>query len=86
MAALAAIPDRECSQAWARWFYEHPDDFGRIDGVAYYNAHNYDPAYVLFERAEGALEAVGDLRLGAAVLRAQLQRIAIECNTIVEPY
>ena len=86
VAALAAIPDRILSQAWARWFYEHPEDFGLIDGIAYHNAHNSDSAYLLFERAENVLEVLGHLPLAAFVLRAQLRLIAAQCNLIVEPY
>ena len=86
VAALASIPDRAVSQAWARWFYDHPGEFGAVDGVAYYNAHNNDSAYGFFERAEQALECLGHLPLADAALRAPLRRIAAECNTIVEPY
>jgi len=86
VAALAATADRPLSQEWARWFYEHPADFGAIDGMAYLNAHNDDPAYALFERAEDAVEAIGHLRLAHNLFRAQLRAIAAACNMIVEPY
>ena len=86
VAALASIPDRAVSQAWARWFYEHPGEVGEVDGVAYYNAHNNDPSYGFFERAERAVECVGHLPLAGAALRAPLRSIAAECNMIVEPY
>lgn len=86
VAALGSVPDRAISQAWARWFYEHPAEVGAVDGIAYYNAHNADPAYGLFERAGDALECLGHLPLADSALRVPLRKIAAECNMIVEPY
>jgi RES domain-containing protein len=86
VAALASIPDRPLSQSWARWFYDHPTDFDAIDGLAYLNAHNYDTAYVFFERAEDAVALVGDVRLADTLLRARLRAIAAPLNMIIEPY
>ncbi len=86
VAALAATADRSLSQEWARWFYEHPADYGEVDGIAYLNAHNYDPAYALVERAEAAVEAIGHLPLAHDLFRAHLLTIAASCNMIVEPY
>lgn len=86
VAALASVPDRPLSQEWARWFYEHPKDFGRVDGISYPNAHNQDVAYALFERAENALEVTADLPLADPLLRSQIRLIAEQCNFIVEPY
>jgi hypothetical protein len=86
VAALASIPDRPMSQAWARWFYEHTGDFGVIDGIAYLNAHNHDLAYVLFERAEDAVELVADLPLADPALRSRIREVAVQCNMIVQPY
>jgi len=57
----AAVPDRPLSQQWARWFYEHPREFGKVEGIVYPNAHNQDAAYALFERAEVARD--GEKRL-----------------------
>jgi hypothetical protein len=86
VAALAAVPDRPLSQQWARWFYEHPKEFGKVDGISYPNAHNQDVAYALFERAEQALELTADLPLADPHLRSQIRLIAEQCNLIVEPY
>lgn len=86
VAALAAVPDRALSQEWARWFYEHPKEFGSVDGIAFANAHNHDVAYALFERAEDALEVIANLGLADPLLRSQLRVIAERCNFTVEPY
>lgn len=86
VAALAAVPDRPLSQQWARWFYEHPKEFGKVDGILYPNAHNQDVAYALFERAEKAIEVTTDLSLAHPLLRSQVRLIAEQCNLVVEPY
>jgi RES domain len=86
VAALAAAPDRPLSQLWARWFYGHPKDFGKIDGISYPNAHNQDIACALFERAENAIEITADLALSDPLLRAPIRAVAEQCNLIVEPY
>src|SRR5690606_23706211 len=43
------------SQPWSRYFYETPDTYGLIDGLCYLNAHNDEPAILLYERARDAL-------------------------------
>jgi hypothetical protein len=86
VAALTAVPDRPLSQQWARWFYEHPNEFGSVDGIAYANAHNQDVAYALFERCEQAIEVTADLPLSDPLLRPQVRLIAERFNFIVEPY
>jgi hypothetical protein len=86
VAALAAAPDRALSQQWAGWFYDHPKEFGRVDGISYPNAHNQEVAYALFERAEDAIEIMADLALANPLLRASIRAIAEQCNLIVEPY
>jgi len=40
---------------WSRWWWEHPDDFGLIDGLVYPSAHNSEAEVVLYERARAAL-------------------------------
>src|SRR5262249_5005888 len=82
LAALAKVADRSLSQAWARHFYDLPDVYGKIDGIAYHNAHNDEDALVLFERAEGALICAPDrvLRLDDPLLRPALEDIALRNN------
>lgn len=43
------------SQPWSRYFYENPGTFETIDGIYYSNAHNDEPAVLLYERAADAL-------------------------------
>jgi len=49
--AVAKCPHR-LSQPWSPYFYE---EYGAIDGFAYRNAHNDEPALMLYERAKDAL-------------------------------
>ena len=86
VAALATVPDRPLSQHWARWFYENPKVFGKVEGISYPNAHKHDVAYVLFERAEDDLVVTADLPLADPLFRSQIRVIAEQCNLIVEPY
>lgn len=52
VAAIAGAADRPLSQAWSRYFYEHPEIYGEIDGLLYANAHNGEDAVALYERCE----------------------------------
>jgi hypothetical protein len=70
--ALAKVGDRQTSQAWSRYFYEHPDAYGRIDGIIYENAHNSDTAVALYERAQGKLTFPDDSIMPLAGLGAHL--------------
>ncbi len=40
VAALAKTAERACSQAWGRYVYEHPELYGMVDGLRFFNAHN----------------------------------------------
>ncbi len=82
VAALAKVADRTLSQAWARYFYERSEFFGKIDGIAYYNAHNDEDALVLFERADGALNCPPDrvIRLDDPMLSTALEQVALQNN------
>lgn len=53
--ALAKDGNRRISQAWSRYFYEHAEQYGEIDGIIYENAHNSDTAIALYERAASKL-------------------------------
>jgi len=85
VAALAKIADRSLSQAWSRHFYDHPEIFGTIDGIVYFNAHNDDEAIVLFERAAGALVCPPErvLRLDDSNLRTVEEDIAWRNNLVI---
>ena len=53
--AAVAKCEHRLSQAWSRHFYENETDFDAIDGLIYRNAHNDEPAIVLYDRAQDAL-------------------------------
>lgn len=84
VAALAKVADRSVSQAWARYFYESPAAYGSIDGIHFLNAHNDEDAFVLFERAEGALTLIDERRLDAASLRPAILQAAAANGLILE--
>lgn len=48
------------SQPWSRHFYEATPEFEVIDGLYYLNAHNDQPAILLYERAAGGLTCSQD--------------------------
>jgi len=85
VAALAKTADRRLSQAWARHFYDAVGDYGRIDGLLYANAHNDEPAVVLFERAADALACPDEriMRLDDPLLRPAVTAIALTHNLVV---
>jgi hypothetical protein len=51
-AAIAKIPNRRTTQAWSRWFYDHPADYQTIDGIIAGGAHNDQACVTLFERCQ----------------------------------
>lgn len=54
VAAIAKCP-HQLSQPWSRFFYDGEAQYGAVDGLVYRNAHNDEPALMLYERALGAL-------------------------------
>lgn len=54
VAAIAKCGHRQ-SQPWSRYFYENEVAYGVVDGLMYRNAHNDEPAVMLYERAQAAL-------------------------------
>jgi hypothetical protein len=54
VAAISAA-DHALARAWSRYWYEHPEIFGELDGLHYPSAHNGEPAVALYERARPAL-------------------------------
>jgi hypothetical protein len=79
VAALCATADRQLSQAWSRYFYEDPA-FRSCEGIRYYSAHNNEPAFALYERAENALDCPPSqvIALNDPLLRAEILSIARE--------
>ena len=85
VAALAKTADRRLSQAWARYFYEHPGIYGPVDGLMYFNAHNDEEALALFERAADTLTCAPDAvaRLDAPGLRPLILDLAQHNNLVL---
>lgn len=52
VAALSKNAEYAPSQAWSRYFYEHPERYAAVDGIIYSNAHNEDDACALYERGD----------------------------------
>ncbi len=72
--ALAKNADYQPSQAWSRYFYDHPALYSMVDGLVYGNAHNGDNALALYERAAHTLicSAQRTIRLDDPALRTDL--------------
>lgn len=74
----------DASQPWSRCFYERNDLYGLVDGLCYRNAHNDQPAIVLFERSRACLDCdeAAILRLDDQRLRASLIEAMIANNLV----
>jgi len=72
--ALSKNADYQPSQAWSRYFYDHPELYSMVDGIMYGNAHNGDDALALYERAAQAVlcSAQETIRLDDPALRIAL--------------
>ena len=57
VAAISSITQRDISQAWGRYFYEHPELYDEIEGLIFSGAHNGEDAIVLYERAKVKIES-----------------------------
>jgi hypothetical protein len=81
---VAAIAKCEysSSQPWSRYFYETIDDYGIVDGLIYLNAHNDEPATMLYERAQDGLRCQQSdvVRLDDDRLRRTLVKIMYSNN------
>jgi hypothetical protein len=79
VAAIAKCDHRQ-SQPWSRYFYETDSAYGFVDGLIYHNAHNDEPAVMLYERARAALICNDDavVRLDHPALRALLDDLMQE--------
>lgn len=80
--AAIAKADHTISREWSRYFYIEPI-YQAVDGLRYYNAHNDEIAYLLFERTDTALDCVEELRLDDNTLRRQLAFIARRTNLML---
>jgi len=75
------------ARLWSRYFYEHPELYGQIDGLAYRNAHNEGTAYALYERCANAFDSTAwDDRLDDEHRRSEYERAAAESNLDIAFY
>lgn len=81
VAALSKT-DHPIAQEWSRFFYEY-DVYQFPEGIRYYNAHNDEVAYALYERCEDAIEMVEDLRLDDPGLLGKLAFVAKRLNLML---
>jgi len=86
VAAISA-GDHALSQPWSRYFWEHPDIYGEVEGLLYLSAHNGQPAVALYERASGALEVPRrhDAPLTDPAVLVAVRRAALDHGLIVLP-
>lgn len=82
--AAVAKCEHRLSQAWSRYFYETTVDFDAIDGLLYLNAHNDEPAVMLYERGAGALRCADEdvVRLDDPRLRPLLTEL-VRANNLL---
>lgn len=79
IAAIGGVGERQVTQAWARWWYEHPQ-LASIDGLLYTSAHSGLDALALWERADGKLVEDADWELRDDLIRDDLELAANELH------
>lgn len=86
VAAISA-GDHSLSQPWSRYFWEHPEIYGELDGLFYLSAHNGQRAVALYERARDGLELPRgrDAALTDPVVLAAVRRAALDHGLVVLP-
>jgi hypothetical protein len=84
--AISAITQREITQAWGRYFYEHIELYDRVDGLIFSGAHNGEDAIALYERAEETIVAskAKVINLSSEILKSTILRIADEHGFDIE--
>lgn len=84
VAAIAKEASRPLTQAWSRHFYEQAATYTTVDGLVFFNAHNDEAAFALYERCADALHCpTGWMRrLDHPALRPHLLVIAERHNLI----
>ena len=88
VSAVAKESNRQFSQTWSRYFYDHGFVYTEIDGLIFYNAHNDEEAFAFYDRASNGFQcAAADIKpLRHDSLRTAIQDIAIENGLVVIPY
>jgi len=86
VAAISA-GDHSLAQPWSRYFWEHPEIYGALDGLLYPSAHNGEPAVALYERARAGIEVPPgrDAPLTDPAVLAALRRVALDHRLVVLP-
>jgi hypothetical protein len=86
--AISAITQKEITQAWGRYFYEHLELYDRVDGLIFSGAHNGEDTIALYERAEAIISSskVKEIDLKSETLRSTILKIADEHGLEVETY
>lgn len=85
VAAIAKEASRPLTQAWSRHFYGHAETYTTVDGLIFFNAHNDETAFALYERCADALACPTDSvrRLDHPALRPHLLAEADRQNLIL---
>jgi hypothetical protein len=85
--AAISVGDHALSQPWSRYFWEHTDIYGELDGLYYLSAHNGQPAVALYERARDGLEVPRghDAPLTDPAVMAAVRRAALDHGLVVPP-
>jgi len=86
VAAISAA-DHSLSQPWSRYFWEHPEIYGELDGLFYPSAHNGEPAVALYERGRAEIEVPPghDAPLADPAVLAAVRRVALDHGLVVLP-
>jgi RES domain len=86
VAAISA-GDHTLSQPWSRYFWEHPEIYGELDGLVYPSAHNGEPAIALYERGRDGIEVPPghDAPLADPSVLAAVRRAALDHGLVVLP-
>ncbi|MDJ0901665.1 MAG: RES domain-containing protein [Xenococcus sp. MO_188.B8] len=88
VAAISGITQRKITQSWGKYFYEHPELYGEVDGLIFSGAHNGENVIALYERSESVIHSskVKLLDMASDALRSPIFRIAKEQGLDVETY
>ncbi|MEL6441414.1 MAG: RES family NAD+ phosphorylase [Cyanobacteria bacterium J06621_8] len=88
VASISGTAERGISQAWGRYFYEHPQLYKEVAGLIYHTAHNGEEAIALYERAKSNLTSskVEIMKLAHPQLQGAILKIALDNGMVVSPY
>lgn len=82
---LGTICDRPLTQAWSRYFYEHPEIYSTLDGIIHINRHNGEETVTLYERASDGIKVDWEIRLDDPSLRTAIEFVAERNSLTVIP-